>query len=138
MTHLGKLPPHCLAATLNLQLPSPKWSLKMPPKLPLPRKRVFFLFFFFQTPPPPVRVTARQLSSKNCLAAIFVSRHQDAPPGPHGDVRRNWSRSASAPKRPLIGPQKARVSLEKARFSRANSPRFSLNQACEISLVHVL
>ena len=28
-----------------------------------------------------MRVIARQLSSKNCLAAFFVSRHQDASPG---------------------------------------------------------
>ena len=42
----------------------------MPPKLPLPHKRV--------------RVIARQLSGKNCLAAIFASRHQDASPGPLG------------------------------------------------------
>ena len=31
-----------------------------------------------------VRVIARQLSGKNCLAAIFASRHQDASPGPLG------------------------------------------------------
>ena len=33
---------------------------------------------------PVVRVIARQLSGKNCLAAIFASRHQYASPGPLG------------------------------------------------------
>ena len=33
---------------------------------------------------PVVRVISRQLSGKNCLAAIFASRHQDASPGPLG------------------------------------------------------
>ena len=38
-----KLAPHRLAAILDSQLPSPKLSLKMPPKLPLPHKsRLFF------------------------------------------------------------------------------------------------
>ena len=31
--------PHCLAAIFDSQLPSPKLSLKMPPKLPLSHKR---------------------------------------------------------------------------------------------------
>ena len=39
---------------------------------------------------PAVRVIVRQLSSKNCLAAILSSRHQDASPGPLG---RRYSRS---------------------------------------------
>ena len=33
-----KLTPHCLAAIFDSQLPSPKLSDKMPPKLPLPHK----------------------------------------------------------------------------------------------------
>ena len=33
---------------------------------------------------PADRAIARQLSCKNCLAAIFASRHQDASPGPLG------------------------------------------------------
>ena len=33
---------------------------------------------------PAVRVIARQLSGKNCLAAFFASRHEDASPGPLG------------------------------------------------------
>ena len=40
-----KLTPHCLAAIFDLQLPSPKLSLKMPPKFPLPHKRGLFFFF---------------------------------------------------------------------------------------------
>ena len=40
------LTPHCLAAIFDSQLPSPKLSLKMPPKLRLPHNRrgQFFLF----------------------------------------------------------------------------------------------
>ena len=38
-----KLTPHCLAAIFDSQLPSPKLSLKMPPKLPLPHNRGHFL-----------------------------------------------------------------------------------------------
>ena len=49
----------------------------MPPKLPLPHKRRFFSSFKIV---PAVRVIARQLSGKNCLA----SRHQDASLGPLG------------------------------------------------------
>ena len=73
-----KLTPHCLAAIFDSQLPSPKLSLKMPPKLPLPHNRGHFSSFKIA---PVVRVIARQLSGKNCLAAIFASRHQDASPG---------------------------------------------------------
>ena len=40
-----KLTPHCLAAIFDSQLPSPKLSLKMPPKLPLPHNRGHFLLF---------------------------------------------------------------------------------------------
>ena len=78
-----KVTPHCLAAIFDSQfnLPSPKLSLKMPPKLPLPHNTGHF--FLFQIAPV-VRVIARQLSGKNCLAAISASRHQDASPGPLG------------------------------------------------------
>ena len=34
-----------------------------------------------------VRVIARQMSGKNCLAAIFASRHQDASLGPLGNQK---------------------------------------------------
>ena len=76
-----KLTPHCVAAIFDSQLPSPKLSPKMPSQLPLPHKRG--LFFLFQSCPA-VRVIVRQLSGKNCLAAIFASRHQDASLGPLG------------------------------------------------------
>ena len=143
---------HCLAAIFASQLPSPKLSLKMPPKLPLPHKRGHFSSFktswtgpsaescqgfllisfggfcrgfswrislgtFFpqkmrknpatksaktsggskikireksilpKSDPkisPVVSAIAQQLSGKNCLAAIFASRHQDASPGSLG------------------------------------------------------
>ena len=78
-----KLTPHCLAAIFDSQLPSPKLSLKMPPKLPLPHKTHKRGFFSSSVKSAPeVRVTARQLSGKNCLAAIFASQHQ----GPLGSI----------------------------------------------------
>ena len=40
-----KFTPHCLAAILDSQLPSPKLSLKMPPKLPLTQNRGHFCLF---------------------------------------------------------------------------------------------
>ena len=40
-----KLTPHCLAAIFDSQLPSPKLSHKMPPKLPLPHNRGHFFLF---------------------------------------------------------------------------------------------
>ena len=40
-----KLTPYCLAAIFDSQLTSPKLSLKMPPKLPLPHKRGHFFLF---------------------------------------------------------------------------------------------
>ena len=55
-----KLTPHCLAGIFDSQLPSPKLSLKMPPKLPLPHKRGPFFSSFKIAPA--VRVVARQLS----------------------------------------------------------------------------
>ena len=81
-----KLTSHCLAAIFDSQLPSPKLSLKMPPKLPLPHKRGLFSSKIV----PAVRVIARQLCGKNCLAAIFASRHQDVSPGPLGNSRKRF------------------------------------------------
>ena len=40
-----KLSPHCLEAIFDSQLPSPKLSPKMPPKLSLPHKRGLFNLF---------------------------------------------------------------------------------------------
>ena len=40
-----KLTPHCLEAIFDSQLPSPKLSPKMPPKLSLPHKRGLFILF---------------------------------------------------------------------------------------------
>ena len=77
-----KLSPHCLEATFDSQLPSPKLSSKMPPKLSLPHKRGLFLSSFKINPA--VRVIARQVTDKNCLAAIFAPRHQPVSSGPLG------------------------------------------------------
>ena len=67
-----KLTPHCLVAIFDSQLPSPKLSLTMPPKLPLPRREVVVSSFKIA---PAVMAIVRQLSGKNCLAAILASRH---------------------------------------------------------------
>ena len=40
-----KLSPHCLEAIFDSQLPSPKLSPQMPPKLSLPHKRGLFILF---------------------------------------------------------------------------------------------
>ena len=40
-----KLSPHCLEAIFDSQLPSPKLSPRMPPKLSLPHKRGLFILF---------------------------------------------------------------------------------------------
>ena len=73
-----KLTPHCLAAIFDSQLPSPKLSLKIPPKLPLPHNRGHF--FFFQNCPRGegncAAIERQKLSRGNfCLAAsICLSR----------------------------------------------------------------
>ena len=77
-----KLSPHCLETIFDSQLPSPKSSPKMPPKLSLPDKRGYFFASFKITPA--VRVIARQLRDKHCLAAIFTPRHQYVSSGPLG------------------------------------------------------
>ena len=66
------LTPHCLAAIFDSQIPSPKLSLKMPPKLPLPRSRGHF--FLFQNCPRGegncAAIERQKLSRGNfCLAA---------------------------------------------------------------------
>ena len=78
-----KLTPHCLAAIFDSQLPSPKLSLKMPPKLPLPHKREHFLLF--QNCPRGegncAAIERQKLSRGNfCLAA---SRYLSGPSGPN-------------------------------------------------------
>ena len=67
-----KLTPHCLAAIFDSQLPSPKLSLNMPPKLPLPHNRGHF--FLFQNCPRGegncAAIERQKLSRGNfCLAA---------------------------------------------------------------------
>ena len=70
------LSPHCLETIFDSQLPSPKLSPKMPRKLSLPTQERIFPSFKTN---PVVRVIARQLRDKNCLAAIFGPRHQHVP-----------------------------------------------------------
>ena len=80
-----KLTPHCLATIFDSRFPSPKLSLKLPPKLPLPHKTGHFFCFRIA---PAVRAIMRQLRGNNCLAAIFASRHVDASLGPLGSKTR--------------------------------------------------
>ena len=77
-----KLSPHCPDAIFDSQLPSPKLSPKMPPKLSLPHKRGLFFSSFKINPA--VRVIARQVRGKNCPAAMFAPRHQSVSSGPLG------------------------------------------------------
>ena len=53
----------------------------MPPKLSLPTREGFFSSLKMN---PAVRVIARQVRDKNCLAAIFAPRHQSVSSGPLG------------------------------------------------------
>ena len=66
---------------LTLNYPRPNCLGKCLPNCLSPTLEDIFSSFKIA---PVVRVTARQLSGKNCLAAIFASRHQDASPGPLG------------------------------------------------------
>ena len=70
---------------LTLTYPRPNCLLKCPPKCLSPTIEDIFSSFKIA---PVVRVIVRQLSGKNCLAAIFASRHQDASPGPLGGERK--------------------------------------------------
>ena len=64
----AKIVSYCLKTIFDSQLPSPKLSPKMPPKLSLAHKRGLLSSFKIT---PVVRVLARQLRGQNCLAAIF-------------------------------------------------------------------
>ena len=79
-----KLTPHCLAAIFDLNYPRPNCLKKCLPNCLSPTVEEIFSSFKIS---PVVRVIARQLSGKNCPAAIFASRHQDASPGPLGCQR---------------------------------------------------
>ena len=65
----------------TLNYPRPKCLLKYLPNCLSPTREDIFSSFFLN---PVVRVIPRQLSGKNCLAAIFASRHQDTSLGPLG------------------------------------------------------
>ena len=60
--------PDCLTAIFDSQLPSPKFSFKIHPKLSLPHNRESFDSSFTMTPHPWAIV--QQLSGKRCLAAL--------------------------------------------------------------------
>ena len=76
-----KLSCHCLEANFDSQLPSPKLSPEMPPKLSLTHKTGLLSSFKIN---PAVRVIARQVRGKYCLAAVFAPRHQSVSSGPLG------------------------------------------------------
>ena len=72
---------------LTLNCPRPNCLGKCLPNCLSPTLEDIFSSFKIA---PVVRVIARQLSGKNCLAAIFASRHQDASPGPLGILWQLW------------------------------------------------
>ena len=80
------LSPRHLGAIFDSQLPSRKLSPKVSPELSLSCTREGIFASCEMTPA--VRVIARQLRDKNCLAAILVSRHQDVSSGPLGSFLR--------------------------------------------------
>ena len=66
---------------LTLNYPRPNCLFRCFPNCLSPTREDIFSSFKIALV---ARVVARQLSGKNCLAAIFASRHQDASPGPLG------------------------------------------------------
>ena len=66
---------------LTRNYPHPDCLLKCLPKCRYPTREDFFACFEIALA---ARVTARQLSGKNCLAANFALLHLDASPGPLG------------------------------------------------------
>ena len=77
-----------------------------------------------------VRSIARQDSGKNCLAAIFASRHQDVSYGPLGtqlltlkpNYCNNWVSKVnfcnpSNPSCPVSGPEKSKIDFRKSIFA---------------------
>ena len=72
---------------LTRNYPRPNCLLKCLPNYLSPTIEDIFSSFKIA---PVVRVIARQLSGKNCLAAIFASRHQDASPGPLGGDKKSF------------------------------------------------
>ena len=99
-----KWSPHCLEAIFDSQLPSPKLSPKMPlPNCLSPTREGFLSSFKIN---PAVRVIARQVRGKNCLAAIFAPRHQSVLFWPTGleflQILLECSRNS--PKFPEIAP----------------------------------
>ena len=100
-----KLPPHCLAAIFDSQLPSSKLSRKMPPKLPLPHTRGHF--FLFQNCPRGegncAAIERQKLSRGNfCLAA---SRCLSGPSGYLLKKDRIWIQLAPSEKWGKNGPR---------------------------------
>ena len=96
-----KLSPHCLEPIFDSQLPSPKSSPKMPPKLSLPHRRGHF--FLFQNYP---------CGEGNCEA---IERHLDVP-GQFlsRDIkmsrRAHWSGTENQPKEEVFGKDIPRTS----------------------------
>ena len=76
-----KLSPHCLEAILTRSYPRPNCLLKCLPNCLFPTREGFLSSFKIN---PAVRVIARQVRDKNCLAAIFAPRHQSVSSGPLG------------------------------------------------------
>ena len=85
---------------LTLNYPRPNCLLKCLPNCLSPTREGFLSSFKIN---PAVRVIARQVRDKNCLAAIFAPRHQSVSSGPlgtqlkdkHGKHRPNSTRTPS-------------------------------------------
>ena len=93
----------------------------MPPKLSLALKRERAFFPSFKIPPA-VRVIARQLRDKTCLAAIFVSRHQGVSSGPLGKLE------TEPPQRSSLGPSDTKLAMElRVSFGGLPAPEIAIS-----------
>ena len=88
---------------LTRNYPRPNCLLKCLPNCLSPTREGFLSSFKMN---PAVRVIARQVRDKNCLAAIFAPRHQSVSSGPLGSTPRNGAkRSRNGAKQSRNGPK---------------------------------
>ena len=116
-----KLSPHCLEAIFDSQLPSqPNCLLKCLPNCLSPTREGFLSSFKIN---PAVRVIARQVRDKICLAAIFAPRHQSVSSGPLG----SGPKSQNSHKNGLLGGlQKGPAKYPKESKNSARSLKIGL------------
>ena len=83
---------------LTRNYPHPNCLIKCPPNCLSPTREGFLSSFKIN---PAVRVIARQVRDKNCLAAIFAPRHQSVSQGPlglHSRPSQEWPRQTKPKK----------------------------------------